>query len=315
MAYEWNRTIQEMVDMIDVNISCLCDDSLTLETLSRKLGYSEFHTTRQFRKHTGMRFRDYVRLRKLAYAAIELRDTRFGISNISARYGFGSQAAFTRAFKGAYGITPAAYRREGRPLALQTKHITFDPYVLGLGESSMNKQELQKVRVYSQKVPGHLFLHIKNYESKGYFDFWQRQEGVPGQDCKTICGLLDSIKGKLDGSDADIGSFSGQIMGFLLEEDGRRAEAYGVRLPLGWTGPKPEQMLVKEVKEGEYMVFEHPAFDYERIGATVCKAVEETAQGFDFGQSEFTLDERGRVGYFYFEPNRYLKIMRPVKRR
>lgn len=47
---------------------------------------------------------------------------------------------------------------------------------------------------------------------------WQKQSLIPGQDCETICGLLDSIEGKLDdagGSEADSGS--GQIMAYINE--------------------------------------------------------------------------------------------------
>lgn len=32
------------------------------------------------------------------------------------------------------------------------------------------------------------------YESNGYWDFWQKQSHIPGQDCETICGLFDSIR-------------------------------------------------------------------------------------------------------------------------
>lgn len=315
MPYEWNKIVQEMLDRIDVHISCFCDGTLSLEALSRKMGYSPFYTTRKFHKHTGLRFRDYLRQRKLSFAAIELRDTRFGVLNISLRYGFSSQEAFTRAFKGAFGVTPGQYRKTAIPLVLQTKPLAFDPIYFGLGEKSMNKQELQKIRVYSTKIPKHLFLHIKNYESNGYFDFWEKQKKVPGQDCAAICGLLDSIKGKLDGSDAKIGVFSGQVMGFLREKGNKKAEAYGVRLQHDWKGVIPKQMHLITVEEGEYMIFEHPPFDYERIGESVCAAVNEAAWNFDFKPTEYDLDEKDRVGYFYYEPDRYLKILRPVIRK
>jgi hypothetical protein len=36
-------------------------------------------------------------------------------------------------------------------------------------------------------------LHVKNYESNGYFDFWEKQAKFPGQDCDTICGLREYI--------------------------------------------------------------------------------------------------------------------------
>lgn len=79
-----------------------------------------------------------------------------------------------------------------------------------------------EVKNYFVTIPAHKYLHIRNYESRGYFDFWQKQSKIPGCDCETICGLLDSIKGNLD----DLGgtehnSSSGQIMGFINAASGR----------------------------------------------------------------------------------------------
>ena len=78
------------------------------------------------------------------------------------------------------------------------------------------------IKIYFVTIPAHKFLHIRNYESIGYWDFWQKQSLIPGQDCDTICVLLDSIKGKLDdlgGDEHDSGS--GQIMAFVNEPTGR----------------------------------------------------------------------------------------------
>ena len=61
--YEWRRQIQIIVDEIDRCIRNHDDEALTLRALSRKLGYSEFHTTRKFREISGMPFRDYLRRR------------------------------------------------------------------------------------------------------------------------------------------------------------------------------------------------------------------------------------------------------------
>lgn len=51
-----------------------------------------------------------------------------------------------------------------------------------------------EIKTYFVTIPAHKFLHIRNYESIGYYDFWQRQSQIPGQDCATICGLLASTK-------------------------------------------------------------------------------------------------------------------------
>ena len=104
---EWHRQIQIIVDEIDECIKRRDDEALTLRFLSRKLGYSEFHATRKFKEISGMQFRDYLRLRKLAFALIGVRDSERGILDIAYDYGFSSHEAFTRAFKAAYGIAPS----------------------------------------------------------------------------------------------------------------------------------------------------------------------------------------------------------------
>lgn len=73
--YEWQKQIQIFIDEIDKCIKNYNDEALTLQSLSRRLGYSEFYTTRKFREISGMQFRDYLRLRRLAFALKEVRDS------------------------------------------------------------------------------------------------------------------------------------------------------------------------------------------------------------------------------------------------
>lgn len=137
--YEWKKQIQIVVDEIDRCIKGYNDEALTLRFLSRKLGYSEFYTTRKFREISGMQFRDYLRQRKLAFALKEVRDNDKNLLEIAFDYGFSSHEAFTRAFKGAYGVTPSEYRKNPAPVVLRTKITPFDRYFLGLGEIGMIK--------------------------------------------------------------------------------------------------------------------------------------------------------------------------------
>ena len=137
-VYEWNRLIQRIVDGIDENIRAHDGEALTLRALARQLGYSEFHTTRKFTEVSGgMPLREYLRLRRLAFALKEMRDTDRGFLDIALDYGFSSQESFTRAFKSAYGVTPGQYRRDPRPVVLRTKLTPFDRYFFGLGEIGM----------------------------------------------------------------------------------------------------------------------------------------------------------------------------------
>ena len=179
------------------------------------------------------------------------------------------------------------------------------------------------VKTYFVTIPAHKFLHIRNYKSIGYWDFWQKQSLIPGQDCETICGLLDSVKGKLDdlgGREANSGS--GQLMAYINEPSGRicswgipLAEAYGVRLPVDYCGEIPPQMQLMDVAEGAYIVFEHGPFDFETENSLVETKIEQAMKSFDYSKSGYCLDlTPERVFYFYHDCERFWKYVRPVRK-
>lgn len=319
---EWHKQIQSIIEEIDVCIKNHNDEALTLKNLSQRLGYSEFYTSRKFKEISGMQFRDYLRYRKLAFALKEVRDTENSFIDIALTYGFSSHEAFTRAFKEAYGTTPSEYRQHPVPVVLRTIIKPFDCYLISSGKMGI-EESTGEVKIYFVTIPAHKFLHIKNYESIGYWDFWQKQSLIPGQDCETICGLLDSIKGKLDDLGGnEVNSGSGQIMAYINDPAGRicswgipLAECYGVRLPLDYKGKVPSQMLLMDVPEGEYVVFEHGPFDYETQNCSVEEKIEKAMASFDYSKNGYQLDTSdGRVMYFFHDSKRYWKYIRPVKR-
>lgn len=319
---EWLRNIQRIIGEIDLCIKDCNNEEITLKRISDSLGYSEFYVSRKFREISGMQFRDYLRYRRLAFALKEVRNTDKSLLDIALDYGFSSHEAFTRAFKEAYGITPSEYRQKPVPVVMRTIIKPFDCYLLGIGGTGMAKST-GDIKIYFVTIPAHKFLHIRNYESIGYWDFWQKQSLIPGQDCDTICGLLDSIKGKLDdlgGDEHDSGS--GQIMAFVNEPTGRicswgipLAECYGVRLPMDYDGEVPSQMQLMDVPEDEYIVFEHGPFDFETENSTVEAEIEKAMKEFDYASSGYCLDATpGRIFYFYHDCKRHWKYIRPVRK-
>ncbi len=322
---EWSRYIQSILSEIDCCIKEKRDESVTLERLAGRLGYSTWYTSRRFRELSGMTLRTYLRERRLAFALKELRDNERSILDIALDYGFSSHEAFTRAFRTAYGMCPRDYRARPRPVILRTVIRPFDCYLLETkGWENMEQANgTHEIKTYFVTIPAHKFLHIRNYESIGYWDFWQKQAEIPGQDCDTICGLLDSIRGKLDdlgGEEHDSGS--GQLMAFMNQPTGRicswgipLAECYGVRLPADYTGEVPPQMILTDIPEGEYLVFEHGPFDFETENAAVEASIEKAMKEFDYAGAGYALDlTPGRVFYFFHDCKRYWKYVRPVRR-
>ena len=316
--------MQRIVERIDVCIRNNEDEALTLASLAREIGYSEPYTSRMFRDISGMKLKDYLRYRRLAFALKDVRDTKDRLLTIAVRYGFSSNEAFTRAFRAAYGVTPRAYRADPTPVVLRTILKPFDCYLME-GAMKMMEQNVSKgdIKVYYVRLPAHKFLHIRNYESIGYWDFWQKQSVIPGQDCETICGLLDSIPGKLDDAGGtEINASSGQLMAWINAPTGRLcswgiplAEAYGVRLPADYIGPVPEQMQLMDVPEGEYIVYEHGPFDFETESESVEAKIEAAMSEHDYAADGYELDlTPERVFYFYHDCERFFKYVRPVKK-
>ena len=111
-------------------------------------------------------------------------------------------------------------------------------------------------------------------------------------------------------------------MAYISDLEGRlcdwgflRSECYGGRLPADYQGKVPEQMLMLDVPEAEYLVFEHGPFDYEQENRSVEEKVEQAMANFDFSNTDYHYDTTpGRVIYFYHDPERFWKYVRPVKK-
>lgn len=99
--------VSELLDWIEDNL----DQSLTLDTIAAKSGYSKWHLQRLFKSFTGQTLGTYTRQRRLTMAATELRLTQNSVLRIADKYQFDSQQTFTRTFKKQFKTTPAVYRR------------------------------------------------------------------------------------------------------------------------------------------------------------------------------------------------------------
>ena len=89
------------------------DQDLTLERLAEELHYSKFYMARTFKADTGMTLCKYIQGRRLDEAARKLASTKRPIVEIALEAGYGSQQAFTQAFRDTHCCTPQEYRRRG----------------------------------------------------------------------------------------------------------------------------------------------------------------------------------------------------------
>ena len=78
--------------------------------LAGDAGVHRSHFARAFRRHVGCTVAEFVRSRRVEWAAEQLRARGNSLGELSLMAGFGDQAHFTRAFKRVMGVTPGKYR-------------------------------------------------------------------------------------------------------------------------------------------------------------------------------------------------------------
>ena len=102
---DYIEILQEMLRYIDTNIK----EKLSVEKLAARAGFSPYHFCRVFQWEVGYSIMEYVRNRKLAYAASEI-STGDKIVDIAVDYGFETHSGFSKAFRRYFNCSPEKYR-------------------------------------------------------------------------------------------------------------------------------------------------------------------------------------------------------------
>jgi two-component system response regulator YesN len=85
-------------------------ERISIEDLSKQLGYKESVLSMQFRRQTGLTLSGYIHRKKMELAAKELTDTDMKIDDIAQKYGYSNRQYFEIVFRKIRGMTPSEYR-------------------------------------------------------------------------------------------------------------------------------------------------------------------------------------------------------------
>lgn len=87
----------------------------TVDALGREIGLARSALTDRFTRLIGVAPMHYLANWRMQIAAQKLRDTSASLAQVADAVGYDSEAAFSRAFKKAFGAAPATWRRSNRP--------------------------------------------------------------------------------------------------------------------------------------------------------------------------------------------------------
>lgn len=263
--FAWNETVQNMINWVEAHLA----DNPTLMEMSRQIGYSPYYCSSHFHEITGMTFKSYVAGRRLALAALEIRDTNARIFDIAVKYGFSSQEALTRAFMNAFGCTPAAYRKNPVPITLSTPKVVFLPeHYDNKGGSTMNQTLLTEAHVRVEHIPAHGYIGVWDIDAADYGVFGNRH------DYDNICGIIDSM------SHVSHPIVTCHTAGWFYE-NGKKGYFYGFGVPEDYQGVIPEGFELRKLPASDYLVFFHPPFDFLKDNGAAMSKVETLAWNYD----------------------------------
>ena len=100
--------MQSSCDYIQSHIT----EPLSIVSLAKRAGYTEYYFSRKFKREMQMNISDYIKAEKIKYAKLLLSSTTKSIQEISDDLSFSSRSYFSDSFQKIAGISPSDYRKQ-----------------------------------------------------------------------------------------------------------------------------------------------------------------------------------------------------------
>ncbi len=113
--------VQRGIEYIEENL----EFDIQASDVARHAGISHWHFQRIFKALTNETLKTYIRSRRFSKSLKKLATTQERVLDIALAAGFDTQESFTRAFKKAFSVTPAHYRKHAGAFSFMQK-ISFD---------------------------------------------------------------------------------------------------------------------------------------------------------------------------------------------
>jgi len=109
-----DRQIEQAIRFMSLHYA----QPVSIEQLSRTLGYHRTHLSRMFKRTTGLSPKQYLMQIRLERAQKLLADTAMPIDQVSVSAGFNDPLYFSKKFRSWAGVSPSAYRQAaGSPVS------------------------------------------------------------------------------------------------------------------------------------------------------------------------------------------------------
>jgi len=201
------------------------DAPLSLNILADRCCVNVHHMCRAFQLRTGHSVMGYVRGRRLAQAARAIAGGERDLIQVALAAGYGSHAAFTRAFSAAYGVAPSAVRG--------MQDLTFDMM------EPIAMDQTKPLPIPAPDIRTHDAFRVTGFDTM-----------VRNRDIAAVPGLWQQFAARLD----EFGPYPEETFGvsYDITEDGDFRYLAGMR-----SAAQPKGAGTVDIPGGRYAVFVH----------------------------------------------------------
>ena len=162
--------ITDALTYIEANLT----EDLKTEEVARKLYCSKSTLEKLFRVVLHISIKEYSIRRRMSLAAREIRDNpEVSFLELAVKYGYGSNEAFTRAFKSIWHVNPSEYRKnpanfELYPAMRLEQELMEDDIVFRIGGDEFVALTASEDEAYAEKIIREVLSHNnETFDYKG----------------------------------------------------------------------------------------------------------------------------------------------------
>lgn len=142
-------------------------DEMTIEEVATHFGYSKYHFSREFKKHTGFSASDYLSSLKIEQAKQELLKKDHSITESSFDVGYSSLGTFSTTFTKKTGLSPREYKVQVESLyGLTKEYEQLTPSDLHYASGKQPLEDTNQLTVHlhypEEKNPAITFVGLFN---------------------------------------------------------------------------------------------------------------------------------------------------------
>ena len=280
-------------------------EKITMAALARAAHYSPCHAARVFREVAGKPPFEYIRLRRLSAAALELQNSSRKVVDVAFDFVFDSHEGFTRAFARQFGVSPLHFRKAGLPVQLFMPPQLRDAYSRRQRGALTMPENQKTMTVFVQVLdrPARKMIVKRGRKASHYFEY-----------CEEVgCDVWDKLAAIPDALQEPLGMWLPK----RFRPAGTSEYVQGVEVADDFSGRIPEGFELCSLPACKMLVFQGPPFeekDFEQAIASlwdVMKSYKPETYGFTWADEDgprFQLKPEGYRGYIEGRP------VRPVNR-